>query len=209
MDDSTVPLKPITDYKIILINPDHNEKYTKRKEAMLALFKSIGFKNIQHYKSSAVNYPACLRHAVVDILQQHLDEPILLVEDDLGWNKIKEIRVPSTADAIYLGLSRWSGHPTENKGLGYSEFAPWSASLVRVKNMLATHAILYISRAYKEAVIAALKSVGDTDYHGDVLMSRLQPSFTVLATKKPVFYQAALYNQSQPMMERWTNFTIS
>jgi hypothetical protein len=60
--------------------------------------------------------------------------------------------------------------------------------------MLSGHAILYISKAYKQAVVDALKPYLGIDYHSDVLISRLHSSFTILANKKPSFYQSSEFN---------------
>ena len=77
---------------------------------------------------------------------------------------------------------------------------------VKVTNMLSGHAILYISREYKEAIIELLKN--NTLYYNDVLFSRLQPKFTVLANKKPVFYQSSRFNSGMHQ-ENWTKFEIN
>lgn len=111
-----------------------------------------------------------------------------------------------TADAIYLGISRSGGHPTDNIHLGDSVFESWSDTQVKVINMLSGHAILYISRSYKEAVIESFKN--NVLFYNDVLLSRLQSNFNVLANKQPVFYQSSKFNVSIHE-ENWTKFEIN
>ncbi len=195
----------IRNIKTIYICPDHNEKYHERKLYTDNLLKTLGFTNFSHYKSGNEAYPKCLCDANIDILQNNLDNPILILEDDLGYIGMENIKIPEDADAIYLGLSKSGGHPTENKDLGSSCFLPHSDKLVRVINMLTTHAILYISRRYKEAVIDILKS--NTTHYNDVLISRIQKDFNIYALKTPVFYQSAKFGNVQHV-ENWTNIRI-
>jgi hypothetical protein len=61
-------------------------------------------------------------------------------------------------------------------------------------NMLAAHAILYISPQYKQAIINTLSSHLGQGYYNDVLIARLQPKYIVLANKKPSFYQSHRFN---------------
>lgn len=198
----------INTIKVIYICPDHNDKYHKRKLHMDNLLTKIGFTNIEFYKSGTQNYPACLIDATIDILQNNLDEPVILLEDDVEWTGIDEIDNPES-DAIYLGLSKCAGHPTENcdLGLGSIVFQKWSDSQVRILNMLSTHAILYNSRQYKLAVIETLLSYKNVSYYNDVLISRIQPKFIVLGVKKPLFYQSSNFNAT-PDVEYCTRFEI-
>jgi len=51
--------------------------------------------------------------------------------------------------------------------------------------MLSTHAILYISKTYKQAVIESLKN--NMLFYNDIVISRLQFKFNVLANKNVYF----------------------
>ena len=198
---------PIQSFKVVFICPDHNEKYHERKLHMETMLRRIGFTNIEHYKSSAEDYPDCLTKANIDILQNNLDHPILMLEDDLEWTGVENIEFDSTADAIYLGVSRCAGHPYINKDEGMSVYTNWSSHLVRITNMLSTHAILYLSRTYKEQVIKLFQSYLGLKYHSDVLLSRIQSKYLVLGTKQPVFYQSAAFGNTIGVQE-CTKFEI-
>lgn len=171
------------------------------------MLKNLGFKNVEHYKSSTENYPDCLNRANIDILENNLDVPILILEDDIEWLGIEEIEYDPYCDAIYFGLSKSAGHPTENKDEGWALYENWSPTTLRIKNMLSTHAILYNSRKYKEAVISLLKSNLGTKNHTDVQITRIQSNFLVLASKHPVFYQSAKFNDDSHA-ENWTKFQV-
>lgn len=197
----------ITEFKTFYICPDHNDKYRARKVHIDKLLTQIEIKDFTHYKSSSNAYPDCLSEATIDILQNNLDTPILILEDDIEWTGIEEIDYDQSCDAIYLGLSKSGGHPTENIHLGCSQFENWSSTQVRVKNMLTTHAILYNSRKYKEDVITILKNNLGNNYYNDVLISRIQNNFTILANKNPIFFQSSKFNNTTHE-EEWTRFNI-
>ncbi len=184
----------IQDFKVVYICPDHNEKYHKRKLHMDKLLREIGFTKIVHFKSGNESYPLALNRATVTILKQNLDEPIFIMEDDIEFTGINTFKFEHDTDAIYFGLSKYGGHPTLPVNLGSLTVEPYNETQVRVKNMLAAHCILYISRKYKEAIINAIEN--DMDTIQDVTMSRVQPYFKVLANRKPSFYQSRNYNST-------------
>lgn len=194
----------IQDFKVVYICPDHNEKYHKRKVHMDEMLAAIGFTQIVHYKSGTHGYPKCLADAIVEILTQHMNEPILLLEDDVEFTGVDEFDFVHGADAIYFGLSRCAGHPTGNYNEGECKVTAYSPKQVRVKNMLGGHAILFITPEYKRAVIDKLRN---TVGHTDIAMSRIQPNFRVLANRQPSFYQSAMYN-SPGHDETYTRFII-
>jgi hypothetical protein len=198
----------IINLKTVYICPDHNDKYHDRKIHMDTLLNKIGFKDIIHFKSSSEKYPTCLCKAIIDILKDNLDNPVLILEDDIEWTGLIDIEFEPHVDAIYLGLSKSGGHPTNNIHLGDSIFQPWSETQVKVINMLSGHAILYNSRKYKEAVIDILSNNLNELYHSDVLYSRLQPKYNILANKKPIFYQSSKFNKTMHE-ENWTKFELN
>ena len=59
----------------------------------------------------------------------------------------------------------------------------------------------------KKEQIDILKNNVSTFYN-DVLLSRLQPNFAILANKKPVFYQSSKFNIGMHE-ENWTKFEIN
>jgi hypothetical protein len=184
----------ITDFPVVYICPDHNPKYHARKLHMDKLLKDLGFKEIEHYKSGTEGYPECLNLATIAILEKYIDRPVLLVEDDIEVFHFPTTEIDVLADAIYLGLSTYAGSRTINLHDGNSKFQPHNKTYARVMNMLSAHAVLYISQGYKQALISSLKSHIGMNYYNDVLASRLQSEFNVLAFKNPVFYQSNKFN---------------
>jgi hypothetical protein len=199
----------LQDLKVVYICPDHDDKYKARKVHMEALLTRIGFlpEKVEHFKSSTENYPDCLGKAVIEILTKYMNEPVLILEDDVEFTGIDEFDMIKEADAIYFGLSIAGGHATQNHADGPCRHIPFSESQVRIQNMLATHAILYISPSYKQAVIESFQAHIGQRYHTDVLMSRLHPKCLVLANKRPSFYQSARFNTGSE--EYYTKITFT
>ena len=187
----------IQDLKVVYICPDHNEKYHNRKLHMEKLLGDLGFKDINHFKSGNEKYPKCLSLATIDILTKYMDEPILVLEDDIESTGQYDFDFVPEADAIYFGLSVAAGHDTLNTNVFYSKFDPYSFTQVRIQNMLSAHAVLYISKSYKQAVIDVLQAnLGILT--NDVAMSRIQKNFMVLGNMKPSFYQSNKFNATGP-----------
>lgn len=136
--------------------------------------------------------------------------PLLLLEDDATFDAPPGallVDCPDDADALYLGLSRWSLPRGKRRGSPFpsdlrASPVPEHPALVRIENMLASHAILYVTPRYRAACAEALRA--NPGVAGDVLFAELQPRFRVYAQRRPLFYQgAALGGQ-----EVWTRFTL-
>jgi len=184
----------LQDIKTYYICPDHNAKYHTRKLHMDALLTSLGFTNFHHYKSGTEVYPTCLINAIIDILQQNMDDPVLILEDDVECSGSLDFVMPDGVDAIYFGLSNSAGSETVNTHDGPAKFIDYSSSQVRILNMLGGHAIMYVSRAYKERVIKVFQAYAEQRYYNDVLMSRLHKEFLILANRKPSYWQSNRFN---------------
>jgi hypothetical protein len=203
----------LVDIPVIYICPDHNNKYSERKQYTQKLLEGIGFKSITHYKSGSQAYPTCLAKANIDILENNLnDEPFILLEDDcepfLILDGMTEITFPEDTDAFYLGFSKYGGSKTRNHWEGNSVIEKYSPTYIRILNMLTTHAILYKSRRYKEIILQTMKdSLVMNKYHTDVLISRIQPCYRVYGYYYPFFYQSPKFG-NQPSVKDATCFTF-
>ena len=190
---------------MVYICPDHNEKYHARKVHMDTMLTELGFKDVVHFKSGTEGYPKCLANANVEILTKYMNEPILLLEDDVEFTGVSEFEFDRRADAIYFGLSTCGSHDTLEYNDKDSIFYDYSRTQVRVRNMLGTHAILYITPAYKQAVINQLKNC---KWHTDIAITRIQPNFRILANRQPSFFQSAKFN-APDHLDSYTNFVIT
>lgn len=125
--------------------------------------------------------------------------PILIVEDDTTpteWHT-NYINVPYDADVVYLGLSQWCA----KAGGGLTREGPTVEpcafdDLVRVRTMLATHAILYMTRHGLEWSRRASLQCFLQKRPTDVMLSESMGEVNVYAFKKPPFYQGPKGNRN-------------
>jgi hypothetical protein len=67
-----------------------------------------------------------------------------------------------------------------------------SEGLLRVYNLLAAHATVYLTERYRRAAIEAIvESIVDRDWDPDRGLAMIQADFNVYAMQRPAFYQAA------------------
>lgn len=187
----TIDLRTI---KTVFICPDHNEKYNERRKHMETILAKHGFTNVIMYKSST-DYPHCLRHALHNILQQNLDNPVLIVEDDIVFQKNPNliIDVPNDADAFYFGISGtgMDETTTRNRTVNKQDYDIYDKTLIRIKNMLCAHAILYLGKSYKETLS---KKTLHSIMPCDVDMCELQPLFKIYGLRYPICWQSMKFN---------------
>ncbi len=202
----------IQDVKTYYISPD-NGRYQERRTHMERLLKDAGFTDVTHKKTAGRGANVDLIDATVEILESVADDtPVLILEDDVQWTGHAEgtcvchdpshghgrspydIYIPHGADAIYLGISKRGGSFYNGYDDGPCKTEPYNASMVRVKNMLSAHAVLYLSARYKADVAERLRGIrGMSNYFSDVVLSRLHPYYNIYAYKRPFFYQSAAY----------------
>jgi hypothetical protein len=205
----------LQDVKTFYISPD-NERYQARRAHMEQLLKDAGFTDVTHKKTAGRGANVDLIDATVEILESVADDtPVLILEDDVNVNVDgnmnhppcgcpdishshgrvpNDICIPHGADAVYLGISKRGGSFYNGFDDGPCITEPYNAELVRVKNMLSTHAILYISARYKADVAERLRGIsGLANYFSDVVISRLHRYYNIYAYKRPLFYQWAAY----------------
>lgn len=181
--------------KTVFICPDHNEKYRARCKYMFDLLRSLGFERVAHYKSERITpdtvYP--LNAATYNILQMHLDEPVLILEDDLEFVKSASFVIdpPKDADAVYVGISGCNMDFEKNINGGHAKVLPIDSQYMKILNMLSTHAILYLSRSYKECVITAFQTTSDAT---DIELCKHQASHAVYGLRRPICWQSAKFN---------------
>lgn len=116
-------------------------------------------------------------------LERHLDgEPLLLLEDDVAIEADPNWRlaVPADADAVWVGISRYGGPIVQLI----------NPSLSRIERMFSAHAVLYLSRRYKEHAISCVEQCNACWLPFDIGLAFYQKNFNVYALNQPVFFQA-------------------
>jgi hypothetical protein len=189
----TIDLRKI---KTIFICPDHNEKYNARRKHIESILKKHGFENVIMYKAGTENYPHCLRYSVYNILQQNLDTPIFVLEDDIVFQKNPSFvfDIPDDNDAVYFGVSGTCmdfEDTGRNRSLDKRDYEIYNDTFIKIKNMLCAHGILYWSKEYKETLSKILL---DSTIPCDVDMCKLQPLYNIYGLRHPICWQSTKFN---------------
>lgn len=159
-------------------------------------------KNISKFQSGAIGISKIFDIAINNFKSKNIFEPFIIIEDDVSiTNYFKDyIDIPSNTDLLYLGISNWGfiDKPLGIKGYIYASSVENDISqnnsnsntnVIKIKNMLSTHAILINSFSgllmYQKAMIDALIN----NRHYDIPQSLLQPFYNIYALTKPFFYQ--------------------
>jgi hypothetical protein len=143
------------------------------------------------------------RKTFLKILERALDikGPCLILEDDAhpSSNYCDTLYFPDDSDAVYLGTgANFLNKNWMDKSLLYDvvwdgdiDVQPVDSfeSLYRIKNMLTSHAILFVSKEYKEMCYNILKYNINNYLHTDCVFAHLMNYHNIYAYKKPMFYQ--------------------
>jgi GR25 family glycosyltransferase involved in LPS biosynthesis len=178
----------LIDIPIYYINLDSAEERRKSTETLL---KMMGFRNVN--RVSAISHPkgrivGCAR-SHYEILKQ-TKPPFIILEDDCALNKefINEIEIPEDSDSLYLGISHW-GRYLNHSG-PYVHFKEINEHIVRVYNMLATHAIMYLSESYVDICKKVSYHYGyEVEGHLDIGFAEIHKFYNVYSLDEPLFRQ--------------------
>jgi len=181
----------------------HVPSRTDREATCKKLFESVGFtdalfypavKATNRFASGALSFGRLYE----DIALAEPFVPTLILEDDINYTASFKptIEYPDDADAVYLGLSHCSSPPTEDAytlGIIYGE-VPGYPEMIRLQNMLSTHAVLVCSRRFALfGVRACAYTLGHLSANRnlvwDLAFSRRLSDYRVYAYKNPLFFQ--------------------
>lgn len=195
----------IREIPVIWINLDSAKQ---NAEIMEEKFKKYGFKET-HRKSgliipppegtdkSIAHFKGC-GQSHIDILDDaRYKTPLLVLEDDIdfidNFNPIFDI--PDDSDGVYLGISHGNrNYQTSKKNQDY----------LRISGILAAHAILYVSDAFRKAMSDIGKHcLYKLNLPWDIGTSNIQHKFKVYTPNKPVIYQS----NDRENANKWQNLT--
>lgn len=186
----------IPSIKTFYVNMDNR---VDRKDQTEKLLSNLNFNNYKRYsaKTGKNAIEGCaLSH--IDILRSNKNNsPFLILEDDVatgnGYNQ--NIEVPDDVDAIYLGYSMWGYDADRAKKFSRMDnttsFKKITNNIYKISNMLSTHAIMYCSERYSNAVADIMEQILiKENWHCDYAVSLIQNDFNVYAPSKPYFVQS-------------------
>ncbi len=169
----------------------------QRRESTVALCERLGlsYRLVDAVKCSPGRIGCGLSHLKA-LRQADPARPTLILEDDVGVTEVFSpvISVPDNADAVYLGVSAYGAIEMVDyigfTGRLLAEEA--SEGLLRVYNLLAAHATVYLTARYRRRAVEAItESLVDRDWDPDRGLAMIQSDFNVYALREPAFYQAA------------------
>jgi tetratricopeptide (TPR) repeat protein len=141
--------------------------------------------------------------------------PVLVMENDCDVTDLfrSEINVPADSDMVYLGNSSCGCVPSLNyrgiRGCALVESVEGMDDLNRVRNMLATHAILYISsRAVDLAIASMVESISVSRALDIGYVIDLQNSLNVYNNRLPWLFQAAKLQSNGNIAEIMQSMTL-
>ena len=184
----------------------HGPHRPERKEHMDSLIRNNGLRGGAFIGVSNEGTRSAAA-GLVKLMRSRLEgefRPFIFMEDDCSttqWFRY-EVPVPEDADAVYLGISIWGMHG--DRAHPYVIKEPVSDDIVRVLNMLSTHAVLILSKRWVENVLKCYEyaySAMENPQEFDVPVARSMPGYQVYALKKPLFYQdAKMGGQEEPTL---------
>ena len=179
----------LTDIPVYYVNLEGEDEKRKHTESIL---KNLGFKYVQRFdaiRHEAGRIVGCAR-SHYGILSMDIEPPFIILEDDCALNKdfVNEIEIPDNADALYLGISHW-GRYLNHSG-PYVHCEKVNGEIVRVYNMLATHAILYLSQEYVDICKRISYHYGyEVEGHLDIGFAEIHKLYNVYSFDEPLFRQ--------------------
>jgi hypothetical protein len=163
-----------------------------KKEYIEQQLKEKGFKKIQRIDAveDKKNGKVGLSKSQLKALSQ-LQAPFIVLEDDADPVNFEPlIDVPDDAHALYLGNSQW-GYMQSHAGF-YLKYKPVKdmPHLIRIYNMLSSHAILYLDQEYVEICKKTTKYCAEEyPMPMDVPFAMIQRFFNIYCLNKPMFIQ--------------------
>ena len=178
----------LIDVPVFYINLDEQEEKRKATETLL---KKLGFRYVQRF--SAIKHET---GRIIGCARSHYEilrtkkPPFIILEDDCTLNKefTNNLEIPDNADALYLGISHW-GRYLNHSG-PYVHTTKVNENIVRVHNMLATHAILYLTESYVDICKRVAHHFGyEVENHLDIGFAEIHKFYNVYALNEPLFRQ--------------------
>jgi hypothetical protein len=167
------------------------QKDIEKNNRLSFMLKDLGFENV--IRLDAFSFPekplSGCAFSWYNALQV-VEPPFLILEDDcVIKNFIPEIEIPDDADAVYLGISSW-GRMNSHSG-PFVQYEKIGNGMLKIYNMLSTHAILYLSSEYTSICTKVANHWANLGDHLDIGFAEMQRYYNVYAFDDPLFYQTS------------------
>lgn len=177
-------------------------KFAHRLETVQASLQQSGFEDVEVvrgiYDPRRPVYGCAYGHGLVieKALERKPFRPFLILEDDALHEKIMDpsISIPSDADALYVSVNTfgWDARLAQPVyGLRHSNQNGHVPNVLRVYNMLTTHAVLILTERFARNWLRCSIEACAVSEPIDVLLALTHEWYNVYAQKCPLFYQAS------------------
>lgn len=194
--DKQTQVLDLSDITYYVINLKEDEK---RRNHISSQLDALGYKYqfIEGIRQGTKLHGIAQSHMKI-LRMPELRIPFAILEDDTCFvdDFPSRIELPANTDAFYPGLSKFGIQvpgKLSRSAWDNIRYVRYADNLYRVFNMLATHAVVYLTEAFQQAALDSMEkgiAVRGIDFAGDSYYAKLQASYLVLAPRQPFCYQA-------------------
>lgn len=133
----------------------------------------------------------CARSQHKVLSDSSIQTPFLLMEDDCIYTGVKDLEyeIPDDADALFIGNSQWARYL--NFSGPFLHYRKIDDKIVQVYNMLAAHAVVYLSDEFRQVCSRISKYCGYQILdHMDNGYAEVQKYYNVYVLNEPIFKQS-------------------
>lgn len=179
---------------------------TAKREHMRQQLSQLGirFEMVNAVECTPPSLGTTLSHLKI-LAQKDIKPPFGILEDDCVFNEHFRYTfdLPARTDCFYLGVSRFGIEYPGKLSWGKWDQVVWSRydqDNLRVYNMLALHAVVYLSNRFHQAALDATTDAltnFEYEFPGDVGVASTHLTHLVLTPMEPICYQSALFGGQQ------------
>jgi hypothetical protein len=178
----------VRDLPTYYINMDTEKGKIKGTQTAL---ETAGIKDINRVSAviSPVKKLGCSGSHYKILNNKDIKVPFFIAEDDIVYTGASlELEIPDDADGLYLGPTQW-GRYLDHIGPFCHFRKTGFNNIVRVYNMLMTHAIVYLNEEFRDHCRRIAKLSSEGKYHIDQGFAEAQRVYNVYSVDAPVFSQ--------------------
>lgn len=206
-DRAGVEKRRVVDLRKVAFYVINLAEHRARAEFMCGQLGERGLRHqmIAGVKSEPQRIGIALSHLKI-LRMEEATVPFCILEDDCQFfdNFRHRLVVPASADALYLGCSRFGTRRPGALSWGawdHTKYMRFDRDYLRPFNMLARHAVVFLSERYRQSAIrASLDALThwEVPHPGDSGYAMLQTSHIVLTPNEPVCYQSERHRGNHP-----------
>jgi hypothetical protein len=182
-----------TKFYFLTVNNESRKAHIKDEFKEFSPVEINPVTNISRNKSGSTGFARMVDRGLRDQDRTKPFQSFILLEDDASkYRSIPSyLDIPDDADIVYLGLHDWGYGRDTPIHVVYSTH--YDNDLIRVKNLLATHAVMICSATGAALMERCMMESYYLDTPWDIPITHAQPFYKVYAFKTPLIYQDNKY----------------